>query len=56
MEVSPSVISASVLALLMIPTIIEREMVMVKVGEAIFIFIVKFKLLYIYQSFLAVEI
>ena len=29
-------ISASVLALPMIPTIIEREMVMVKVGEAIF--------------------
>ena len=35
-------ISASVLALPMIPTIIEREMVMVKVGEAIFIFIGKF--------------
>ena len=34
-------ISASVLALPMIPTIIEREMVMVKVGEAIFIFIGK---------------
>ena len=48
-------ISASVLALPMIPTIIEREMVMVKVGEAIFIFIGKFKLLYISQSFLAVE-
>ena len=41
LEVSPSVISASVLALLMIPTIIEREMVivmvMVKVGKAILI-------------------
>ena len=41
LEVSPSVISASVLALLMILTIIEREMVivmfMVKVGKIILI-------------------